>query len=281
MPDTLAILKHRRFLLGVGAHKSGTTWLYYYLDNHPEVYMSPVKEMHFFGNSDTKEGWPINAFRKKLAERRKRARASGKSNEGQFAALRARIRMKGDLSAYRRFFRKRVKDQPVFGEITPAYSALPLPELRLIRRQFPNARIIFLMRNPVDRLWSHMRFSEEFDTIEDLEERIDTILQRRIYSERSNYKRTIQNLRQVFEPEQLHFAFYEDLFTDAAVASLCQFLEISNMPANFERKLNVSIKLPLSPLIRPKAVAALREQYDFVQDQFGELLPENWLKDMS
>ena len=34
------------FLL-MGAGKSGTTWLYY-LEQHPEVYMSPIKEPNFF-----------------------------------------------------------------------------------------------------------------------------------------------------------------------------------------------------------------------------------------
>jgi hypothetical protein len=32
----------------IGAGKSGTTSLYYYLEQHPEVYMSPIKEPNFF-----------------------------------------------------------------------------------------------------------------------------------------------------------------------------------------------------------------------------------------
>ena len=32
----------------VGAPKSGTTSIYNYLKNHPEVFMSPIKEPHFF-----------------------------------------------------------------------------------------------------------------------------------------------------------------------------------------------------------------------------------------
>lgn len=31
----------------VGAPKAGTTSLYYYLDQHPEVYMSPIKEPNY------------------------------------------------------------------------------------------------------------------------------------------------------------------------------------------------------------------------------------------
>lgn len=281
MPQKLAFLKQRSFLLGVGAQKAGTTWLYYYLDKHPEVFMSPVKEMHFFGNRNTQGTWPIRAFQKKLTERKKLAKANGTEKEEQFAALRARIRMGSDMSAYRRFFRKRVKKQPVFGEITPAYSSLPIEELKFIRKQFPNTKIIFLMRNPVDRLWSQMRFSEDFDSVDDLEGRINTILERPVYAERINYVRTIGNLREVFAPDQLHFEFYENLFSDAAVARLCRFLQISYKPANFEKKHNVSVKVPLSPLIRPKITASLRAQYDFVQSEFSSELPESWIRDMS
>src|ERR1700757_3086986 len=34
--------------LCVGAHKSGTTWLYQQLDSHPDFWMPPVKELHYF-----------------------------------------------------------------------------------------------------------------------------------------------------------------------------------------------------------------------------------------
>src|ERR1700693_6546256 len=34
--------------LCVGAHKSGTTWLYRQLDSHPDFWMPPIKELHYF-----------------------------------------------------------------------------------------------------------------------------------------------------------------------------------------------------------------------------------------
>jgi hypothetical protein len=36
----------------IGAMKSGTTALYYYLEQHPEIYMSPVKEPNFFSSQE-------------------------------------------------------------------------------------------------------------------------------------------------------------------------------------------------------------------------------------
>jgi hypothetical protein len=41
-------LAGRKFMVGVGAQKAGTTWLFDYLGRHPDVAMSPIKELHYF-----------------------------------------------------------------------------------------------------------------------------------------------------------------------------------------------------------------------------------------
>jgi hypothetical protein len=43
----------------------------------------------------------------------------------------------------------------VRGEITPAYGILPVERIRFIRTVMPEVKLIFLMRNPIDRAWSH------------------------------------------------------------------------------------------------------------------------------
>jgi len=278
MQSEMADLSKRKFLLGVGAHKAGTTWLHYYLHNHPQVYMSPVKEMHFFGNRfEPEDRWTLSHFRRRIQGRKEKAGEKGQT----FSALHARIRMGGNMKSYRRFFRRRVTDEPVFGEITPAYSMLDVKELEFARSRFDQIRIIFLMRNPVDRLWSHMRFSEDFDTLEQLEGRLDGILQKPAYAERIDYAQTIKNLKQVFTPNELHFEFYDDLFTEPAVQRLCRFLEVDYMPANFRKRLNVSIKAPLSPLLRPDVIRMLRKQYEFVIGNFAEAVPQSWHDDLA
>lgn len=99
--------------LGIGAQKSGTTWLYQQLAGHPEVDFPGGKEMHFWDGA----GQP-------------------------------------DLKAYRACFNANAKDGRRQGEITPAYAILPSDRIKLIRQHFPDTRILFLMRNPVDRAWS-------------------------------------------------------------------------------------------------------------------------------
>ena len=41
------------FFVGLGAQKTGTSWLWEYLQSHPEVGASPIKEMHFFDSKYT------------------------------------------------------------------------------------------------------------------------------------------------------------------------------------------------------------------------------------
>ncbi len=280
LAEKLAILKGRTFFLGVGAQKAGTTWLSFYLRDHPEVYFSPIKEMHFWGNRSREDNWPASMFRKKLKAREAELAADPDLPAKGAVALRERLRMGSDLGAYRRFFRRRVGEAQVFGEITPAYCALEREELELIRSQYPLTKIIFLLRNPADRLWSQMRFSENFETLAELEAKVDGVFDNKRYRERYDYVTAMRNLRSVFPPEKLHFAFYEELFTQEAIDRLCEFLGISPLPAQFERSRNVSVKMPLGPALRRKIVERLAPQYTYMRDVYAGDLPASWLADL-
>lgn len=275
-----APLKGKTYLLGVGAQKAGTTWLYEYLWDHPQVAMSPVKEMHFWGYRDCDPWkWPVTHFRRKLRRRQELDAKAGV--ERDYAPLRERIRMAGDLALYRRFFRRQIRDgHTVFGEITPAYCHLPPEEFAFINRQFAQVKVIYLLRNPADRHWSQMRFSEGAEAVEELEAAIDRTLANPKYAERNNYDRTLANLARAFRPEQVHIDFYETLFTPQAVTRLCTFLGIADRPADFTRTANVSVKMPLAPARRATIVRALRDQYVAVDDHFDGQIPQSWHDDM-
>jgi hypothetical protein len=105
----------------VGAPKAGTTSLHHYLDAHPEIQMSAIKEPHFFSPS------------------------------GEAEDERWRVR---DLPEYERLF------DPSFavrGEASPSYTMHPLREgvPERISALIPHARLIYLVRDPVERTLSH------------------------------------------------------------------------------------------------------------------------------
>ena len=95
----------------------------------------------------------------------------------------------------------------------------------------PDARIIFIMRNPVTRAWSQLLHQcrvrkleadslsvSEFLAISE-EERFETL---------ADYIRVLDALDAVFEPEQVLLEFYEDIHDDraAAVKRICTFLDV-------------------------------------------------------
>ena len=48
------------------------------------------------------------------------------------------------------------------GEASPSYAILPVERIRLVRRLFPDVKLIFLMREPVGRAWSHARHNHRY-----------------------------------------------------------------------------------------------------------------------
>lgn len=110
----------------IGAQKSGTTSLYYYLNQHPEVFMSPVKETHFF---DYGGGKRMDVGPGRVPGP---AVTSMEQYEGLFDGVRA---------------------EKAVGEATPTYLYLP-ESPGLIGRHVPGAKLVAILRDPVDRAYS-------------------------------------------------------------------------------------------------------------------------------
>lgn len=106
----------------IGAAKAGTTSLHFYLDQHPEIGMSTVKEPHFF---------------------------AGPENGIPFPPERV-----ADLDRYEALFDPAYR---VRGEASPSYTNAPrregVPER--IKELVPEAKLIYLVRDPVERTLSH------------------------------------------------------------------------------------------------------------------------------
>jgi hypothetical protein len=112
----------------IGAAKSGTTSLYHYLKQHPQIYMSPVKEPSFFAVEGTKL-----AFR------------------GPWRRWTSRNTIT-DIEAYRALFQG-VSDEVAIGEASPAYLVHPSAPER-IRHYIPDVKLIAVLRDPVERAYS-------------------------------------------------------------------------------------------------------------------------------
>lgn len=103
----------------------------------------------------------------------------------------------------------------VKGEITPAYCILPTNRIRSIRAMMPELKLLLLLRDPVDRDWSHLRMVVLRDMRRDPttvtpDEYIDAA-RSDPRLERGNYRAILQGWLDVFDRERLFIGFYEDV----------------------------------------------------------------------
>src|SRR5215217_579788 len=147
--------------LGVGAPRAGTTWLHANLSRHPEIWMTPVKEVHYFD----KRRLPRSENRNYRSQLRKRLRRYRRRDTYREVIRRGDSGFLMNLSWDVHFFLRRrdndwyqgvFRPQPeqIAGEITPAYSTLKRRVVKEIRGINPDMRIIYLLRDPIERSWS-------------------------------------------------------------------------------------------------------------------------------
>ncbi|WP_428929896.1 sulfotransferase family protein [Marinibacterium sp. SX1] len=144
--------------LCIGAQKSGTTWLHANLTHHPRIWMPPVKELQYFNQVH------IPAHRSWTQEHRDshamRSLSSYVRNNDplnlHYVRLLTLITMRGvDDDWYREIFA--AAGSKIAGEMTPEYSLLDDTGIAHILGLAPDARFIFMMRDPIERCWSHVR----------------------------------------------------------------------------------------------------------------------------
>jgi hypothetical protein len=137
----------------VGAPKAGTTSLHAYLGQHPDIFLSPLKEPYYFAAEVRLETVSAEEFPRVAREQRALARwlraAHRPPRFGGFVA---------DWDDYLSLFRD-AGTRAAIGEATPHYLWSPTAPAGIAQR-IPRARIIVSLRNPIDRAFSdylHMR----------------------------------------------------------------------------------------------------------------------------
>ncbi|MEO0681445.1 MAG: sulfotransferase [Pseudomonadota bacterium] len=145
--------------LCLGAHKAGTTWLARNLWSHPQVWMPYSKELHHFTARHAEREEP---HRRRLGRQIRQAikRARKGRNQSRIAYLRA-LRRRDDAFSdawYQSVFAPCPRHQKT-GEVTPFYAALDEAGLDDIKRSAPQAKILYLIREPGARAQSALRMA--------------------------------------------------------------------------------------------------------------------------
>jgi Sulfotransferase domain len=175
----------------LGAPKAGTTAIYHALKQHPGVFMPKQKELRFFAFDGKKieKGDPVN--RKVVT----------------------------DIDTYRGHFSDAEGSQ-IKGEASPGYLSSEEAPGR-IRSTVPEARLIAILRNPVERAFSHFLFAVQqgyeppdakfLQALRDPYVDYRGFRRRRPYVIDGLYGRSLSRYLQLFGREQLHLIRYEEL----------------------------------------------------------------------
>jgi hypothetical protein len=131
----------------VGAPKAGTTSLYHYLDQHPEIYMSAIKEPHYFAEEIRPENCDAEVRRRLERENRGLAAFLGGPMQPK--------RFSGIVTQWEDYLRlfQNATGEPVLGEASVCYLWSPTAAQRIAAR-IPHAKILVMLRDPADRAFS-------------------------------------------------------------------------------------------------------------------------------
>jgi hypothetical protein len=230
--------------LGIGAQKAATNWVWHNLKLHPDVWMPPIKELHYFDRSLhypspsylVSPGIATRLFgrqRHNSEFRRVFFRPLASSLlHGRWGELRWRLKHffgRYDDRWYMSLFD--TEAEKVRGEITPSYSILDAQDVSGIKSLLPDLKVILILRNPIDRAWSHIRFDwttgrfSGIDSLNIMKAFIDSPNQQL----RGDYIRTIDNWGAHFPKEQFFIGFYDDIMANPGklLCELCSFLGIA------------------------------------------------------
>lgn len=258
--------------LGVGPEKTGSTWLHTLLEDHPETWITPIKELLYFWEifDYAKDYGPISRFLgNKWHHRRYRRHLLGLVHDvGRlpFLAMSDRespiqlLKWKGRFlfgprsdSEYARLFAPAQPGQlrKISGEISPQYFFLSEATVSHIADLFPNMRIILTIRDPIEWGWSFIRmaFRSDIAKISPDDPQFKNFFDRAI-GNKPGFAASIEKWSRHFPSDQILVSYYDELSSDPTsyFCKVCRFLGISEfLPDQVKLQMNVGETFEMSP----------------------------------
>ena len=230
--------------LCIGAEKAGSTWLYQRMREHRQVAATPLKELNYFNAIDLG------------VDTRLRGQVFGDHwiNLMWRRAFRHRFLpdlWRRDLSPLRwdlhYFFGRRSDDwyralfahgpAEVSGDFTPNYSALSPAGVARVHSAVPDARILLIMRDPIDRAWSAAKMNLSGKPGRPLEAISEDEFRAYLSGDRDralgDYAEMLELWSASFGSDRILVGFYDEIVADpeGLLRRVCEFLEIDWDPA--------------------------------------------------
>lgn len=279
----------------IGAHKAGTSWLWNQLKMHPEVWVPPNKELHYFDrfscystSNELKVSLLKDRLRKNDWVEHSKKIICQKIDKGHPNVIRWWFNyLFSDYSDdwYLSLF-DHVSPNKIKGEITPSYSILSAEHIAEMANLIPHTKIIFLLRNPIDRAWSMLRFSvmlgQDIDCTKDSE--IISWLDADAQNLRSDYQRSIQLYSQEFGKDNILIGFYDAIRyqPEKLMAEILDFIGVSNPmldKLNLSKIANASPQASMSRQVLEHLENKYRAPINHLADAYGSYC-QIWLKSL-
>lgn len=276
------MVKNHPTFLGIGAQRAGTSWLYSQLNQHPQIWMPPVKELHFFDRSTTYPS-PNDLASKTLATRILGTQPwQRRRTISHIRTISSHIRKRNYSEAlwwikwtfghyndnwYKSLFTN-ATGNVVSGEITPSYSILKHYDIQQIKAINADIKLLFMIRNPIERAWSAIRYHAFTGYAVDLNspEQIISLLELPAMHLRSDYERTLNAYLSHFSNKQILICFYDAIRHDPSglLNSISSFLNVASFNPTAINSKNLVNQSPSHPI-------PLKVQ-KYLQDKYSPLI---------
>jgi hypothetical protein len=267
------------FILGIGSQRAGTTFLKNLLNQHQDIGIHPVKELHYF---DTLFGLKDNLSLKKISGRslEKIVEEVRKNNFSDFI-WQSYVRTNYQLFTkpinsidYKNLFLEEeyLKDIKFTGEITPEYMLLEESQILKIKETIGDAYIILICRNPIKRMISAFRlFLNGADTNVPIVKKDELFMEMLANNGTwikqqigfNDYSGAAAKYKKYFSKVLL--LSYDDMVMnpEKTLESLSKFLNLEfdkKMLPFFDNKFNTLLNVKYSP--SPEVLAILQEKFN-------------------
>jgi Sulfotransferase family len=229
---------------GIGAQKAGTTWLHRYCADHPELHAPNPKELDYWGTIRP----PYRAVPRRTA-RRELKRAVPRLVRA-IATLHGIPQAMANLARKRRICAMYARDDPqhaaylgaltfgmqdgqVAADISPQYAVVGRETFAEMAAMHPEARFVFLLREPVARLWSSVRHQKRAEITAGRLDAAGVAAEctrvlgdpTRFSHMATDYARTLAELDADVAPDRVLCLFYETLFQQGSIDRFTRFSE--------------------------------------------------------
>lgn len=258
--------------------------------------MPPVKELHYFDRSPAHLSGSIlanhNPVHRLLCGGR-----DGRNYRRKLVRRFATDLMRRHIRGIRfdlRYFLGHVDDDwylslfapglnQITGEATPAYSMLAVDDVQRVAHLLPEARVVFVLRNPIERAWSHLRYQHADRlrarrmSLDDMKAFVDS----RAQTARSAYASILDKWMMLF-PDRCYIDFYDRIVSDSRsfLDGICNFLGLERHPDKVDalsRPVNAALSVEMPDDLHRHLASRYEGDLIELSERLGPT-PARWLE---